>query len=139
MNITAPWGCSVQCLTRNSAAKDDGPQHACMIVWLVERRVDERREPFSRQCSQLLHAFGMPTQLSQIALAKLGPAPGVMPEPLDTIVQTNRDGTDPNARTVLDRPPRVGHPGFKPLLWAIVPIAALVALVALVCVLGVVR
>ncbi len=46
------------------------------------------------------------------------------------------EGTDPNARTPAGRPPAVGHMRFNLLLWAIVLIAALVALVY---VLGVVR
>lgn len=80
----------------------------------------------------------MPAQLLRMALSKLSPAPAVMPEPLlDTIVQMDRerlramlgDGTDPNARTALDRPLHVGHTGFNPLMWVIVLIAALVALV----------
>ncbi len=39
------------------------------------------------------------------------------------------DGTDPNARTPVGRPPGVGHTRFNPLLWVIVLIAALVAAV----------
>ena len=46
------------------------------------------------------------------------------------------DGTDPNARTPVARPPAVGRTGFNPLLWVIVLIAVLVALVY---VLGVMR
>jgi len=62
---------------QNQIAKDDG-----IIVSFVASGKDERERPFTRQRTQVIELLGMLVHLLRVTILKLGPAGGVVSEPL---------------------------------------------------------